>query len=115
MATTCAVPGCNAKKKKGLSYHYLPRSDDRRKQWLRVIKNPRYVETTDPKELLHVRVCSQHFKDDDFRRNFMAEMMPGKGNKKAATLLKDDAVPSVFPHPSASLALVKRSTEVRMP
>ena len=101
MPTYCLIPGCDDVRKKQkqhpMSYHRFPKDRELCQQWLRAISHPRYDENTHPDSLKHQRVCSQHFTADDYERNLMAELMDKDKARRARTILKDRAVPSLFP------------------
>ncbi|CAM4568707.1 unnamed protein product [Leuciscus chuanchicus] len=93
MVLNCFVPGCTAKTRKGqaVSFHHLPvKHLERGKQWLRAIKHPKFGEDTDLENLKNQRVCSRHFKQEDYEPNVL-------GMKR--TTLKDTAIPSIFTFP----------------
>ena len=73
-----------------MSVHRFPRDAERCKQWLRVIKHPKFGEGTAGEDLMGKRVCSLHFNKEDFELNVL-------GMKRTA--LKDTAIPSVFTFP----------------
>jgi len=93
MVLNCVVPGCTTKTRKGqiVSFHHLPiRSFERCKQWLRAIKHPKFGEDTDLENLKTRRICSRHFKQEDYEPNVL---------RMRRTTLKDTAVPSIFTFP----------------
>lgn len=92
MVNSCMVQGCSVKARKGqqVSFHYLPKDTERCKQWLRVINHPYYSEHTPAEYLKKLKVCSLHFKKEDFQLNVL-------GMKRVALL--DSAIPSVFTFP----------------
>lgn len=114
MVLSCIVPGCTEKKRKGhagISFHHLPVKDrERCKEWLRAANNPKYGEGVELDKLRIQRICSLHFKPEDFELNVL-------GMKRAA--LRETAVPSVLldlvtqrqerPGPSARTPVDKRS------
>nr|XP_055053060.1 uncharacterized protein LOC129438330 [Misgurnus anguillicaudatus] len=92
MVNSCMVQGCSVRARKGqqVSFHYLPKDTERCKQWLRVINHPYYSEHTPAEYLKKLKVCSLHFKKEDFQLNVL-------GMKRVALL--DSAIPSVFTLP----------------
>ena len=85
MVNHCCVPLCHSKssREKELSFHRFPKCESKKKKWKVKIR-------PDEGELFtiieHTRVCSLHFTGDDYGTTL--------GGLK---VLKDDAVPSVFP------------------
>ncbi|XP_039667284.1 THAP domain-containing protein 1 A-like [Perca fluviatilis] len=93
MVLNCFVPRCTAKTRKGqaVSFHHLPvKHLERCKQWLRAINHPKFREDTDMGNLKNLRVCSRHFKLEDYEPNVL-------GMKRIT--LKDTAIPSIFTFP----------------
>ena len=96
MVNHCCVPLChsNSSREKELSFHRFPKCESKKKKWKLKIRRDEgeFFTITE-----HTRVCSLHFMGDDYRTTL--------GGFK---VLKDDAVPSVFPgeNPSQS-AFVK--------
>ena len=83
----CVAFGCknvNKKgKKPGLSFHRFPSNNskpEQRKLWAKAVGRENW------KPSLYSLLCSDHFKEEDFRQN--SEQRKG---------LKDDAIPSIFP------------------
>ncbi|XP_045907749.1 dynein axonemal assembly factor 11 isoform X2 [Micropterus dolomieu] len=72
MANRCIVPNCSSGKREtnrpGL--HRLPSDAARRADWLRLIKNPKFKPDTPPQKLKDLRVCSIHFREEDFDAAF---------------------------------------------
>uniref|UniRef100_A0A3Q3L5G3 THAP domain-containing protein 1 n=1 Tax=Labrus bergylta TaxID=56723 RepID=A0A3Q3L5G3_9LABR len=93
MVNYCLVPGCSIRTREGqvVSFHHLPARDvERCKQWLRAINHPMFGKDTEMKQLKNHRICSLHFKQEDFELNVL-------GMRKTA--LKDTAIPSIFTFP----------------
>nr|XP_055068376.1 peroxynitrite isomerase THAP4-like [Misgurnus anguillicaudatus] len=93
MVLNCVVQGCTTKSRKGLevSFHHFPIKDlERCKKWLRAINHPKFGEDTDMGNLKTRRICSRHFKEEDYEPNVL-------GMKR--TTLKDTAIPSIFTFP----------------
>ncbi|KAH6925842.1 hypothetical protein HPB50_011090 [Hyalomma asiaticum] len=79
----CCVPLCKSDEKKklaGVSFHEIPADDDSRARWLAAIRRDKWSPNTTS---CYTKVCSRHFKDEDF--------IQGKRRR-----LKKGAVPSVF-------------------
>ncbi|KAF3686411.1 THAP domain-containing protein 4 [Channa argus] len=92
MVSSCIVPRCKRKRRTGLSYYRFPVKDaERCKLWLRAVNNPKYDENTSIDCLKNHRVCSLHFKPEDFQRHLVWDEMGGDGVKK----LRPTAVPSL--------------------
>ncbi|KXJ12017.1 THAP domain-containing protein 1 [Exaiptasia diaphana] len=87
MPQNCCVPGCKKKVyiEDGvkISYHKFPEEKSLFKKWIVAIRRDvgLHFKVTD-----HTRVCSRHFKSNDFKPSFA-------GRKRT---LKDSAIPSVF-------------------
>lgn len=78
----------------GVIFHGLPTRDPARcRLWLRAIQNPRFTEDTPACKYSGVRVCSLHFKPEDYEEDFRAKIL----NVAPKPSLKSGAVPSVFP------------------
>ncbi|XP_073713017.1 uncharacterized protein [Misgurnus anguillicaudatus] len=93
MVLNCVVQGCTTKSRKGLevSFHHFPIKDlERCKKWLRAINHPKFGEDTDMGNLKTRRICSRHFKEEDYEPNVLA---------MKRTTLKDTAIPSIFTFP----------------
>lgn len=92
MVLNCFVPGCTPKTRKGqVSFHHFPIKDlERCKQWLRAIKHPKFGDDTVIENLKKCRICSLHFKHEDYEPNILA---------MKRTILKDTAIPSIFTFP----------------
>ena len=103
----CAVPECkNRSIDKLLSFHRFPNEDARRAEWVRAIrrdvgKNFQITSNT--------RVCSAHFKSDDY----IDKLASGEAAVKKR--LKSDALPSQFawtaPSKSARRVLKRKRDE----
>lgn len=92
----CSVPGCKGYKKarsRGVVFHSLPTRDPGRcRKWLKAIQNPKFDEDTPVAKYGNIRVCSQHFQQDDYEPDIQAELMKTTPRK----ILKSDVIPSVF-------------------
>ncbi|XP_045900903.1 peroxynitrite isomerase THAP4-like [Micropterus dolomieu] len=97
MPWRCCVPGCKGyeeAKSRGVVFHGLPTRDPQRcRTWLKAIQNPRFDEDTPVSKYSGVRVCSLHFKPEDYEEDFRAKIL----NVTPKPTLKSGAVPSVFP------------------
>lgn len=86
----CAVLGCARKRE--LTYR-IPLGDlDMCRKWFTALKNPNLSEETPADVLKNIRVCSKHFRAEDFKPDLMFALMGTKSRPE----LKDDAVPSVL-------------------
>lgn len=89
----------------GISYHYFPRDEALRSQWLAKISRADLVVSK------NFRLCSEHFTPDCYERDLKAEIL----GLKPRTMLKPGAIPMVFSHwrPSKRpwLSLEKHSEE----
>ncbi|KAM8734007.1 uncharacterized protein AB9X84_022940 [Acanthopagrus schlegelii] len=97
MPWRCCVPGCKGydeAKSMGVVFHGLPTRDPPRcRTWLRAIQNPRLHENIPVSKYSGVRVCSLHFRPEDYEEDFKAKIL----NIPPKPMLKSGAVPSVFP------------------
>lgn len=97
MPWRCCVPGCKGydkAKSMGVVFHGLPTRDPQRcRTWLKAIQNPRLDEDTPVSKYSGVRVCSLHFRPEDYEEDFRAKIL----NTAPKPMLKSGAVPSVFP------------------
>ncbi|XP_056157394.1 zinc finger protein 90 homolog isoform X1 [Lampris incognitus] len=120
MVSTCTVPGCKDHRRKrhaGISYYRFPVKDaERCKLWLRAIKNAKYAENTPVASLRNLRVCSLHFRIEDFERHLVPSITGEEGGKR----LRNTAVPTLNleirddeqPGTSAQPSLATRSETV---
>ncbi|XP_028438293.1 uncharacterized protein LOC114558443 isoform X5 [Perca flavescens] len=96
MPGMCSVPGCKGYKKarsRGVVFHSLPTRDPGRcRKWLKAIHNPKFDENTPVSKYGNIRVCSQHFKPEDYEPDIQAELMKTTPRK----ILKSGVVPTVF-------------------
>ncbi|KAI3377880.1 hypothetical protein L3Q82_009019, partial [Scortum barcoo] len=96
MPGMCSVPGCKGYKKarsRGVVFHSLPTRDPERcRKWLKAIQSPKFDENTPVSKYGNIRVCSQHFKAEDYEPDIQAELMKTTPRK----ILKAHAVPTVF-------------------
>uniref|UniRef100_A0A8C2WZR5 THAP domain-containing protein 1 n=1 Tax=Cyclopterus lumpus TaxID=8103 RepID=A0A8C2WZR5_CYCLU len=97
MPWRCCVPGCRGydeARAVGVVFHGLPTRDPPRcRAWLRAIRNPRFDERTPASRYGGVRVCSLHFRPEDYEEDFRAKIL----NVAPRPALKSGAVPSLFP------------------
>ncbi|GAA6094497.1 zinc finger protein 391-like isoform X2 [Tachysurus ichikawai] len=93
MSWRCSVPGCGKRKQakvKGVVFHRFPEKDlELCSKWLAAIG--KVVNKTE-KKYAYLRVCSQHFRPDDYERDLKAELL-GCPPKK---VLKKTAIPTLF-------------------
>ncbi|XP_060770757.1 zinc finger protein 23-like [Neoarius graeffei] len=115
MSWRCSVRGCgkrNQAKAKDVVIHRFPEKDlELCSKWLTAIGR----DASKTEKYASLRVCSQHFKPDDYERDLKAELL-GYPPKK---VLKKTAVPSIFQtkrkagsRPSHSRTQNKRQPEV---
>ena len=90
----CAVPNCRNGtgkgniKQAGISYHRFPNDNSLAQAWwLNIKRGGVLTGVKDP------RVCSTHFKDDDFKRNLMHELL----NPGSIPPIKKDILPTAIP------------------
>ncbi|XP_057303860.1 THAP domain-containing protein 11-like [Hydractinia symbiolongicarpus] len=102
----CVVVGCSnntftKNRETNISFFRFPSNITLKKKWLANIKreNP-------PKE---AKICHQHFENSCFTRDLQNELL----NKPLRRLLKDDAVPTLFPHNSGKQPQKRRSSILR--
>lgn len=117
MSWRCSVRGCgkrNQAKAKDVVIHRFPEKDlELCSKWLTAIGR----DASKTEKYASLRVCSQHFKPDDYERDLKAELL-GYPPKK---VLKKTAVPSIFQtkrkagsRPSHSRTQNKRQPEVKL-
>ncbi|XP_040895106.1 uncharacterized protein LOC121182574 [Toxotes jaculatrix] len=115
MPGMCSVPGCKGYKKarsRGVVFHSLPTRDPERcRKWLKAIHNPKFDENTPVNKYGNIRVCSQHFKPDDYEPDIQAELMKTTPRK----ILKSNVIPSVFSGRQPEDASTSVSTGDRSP
>ncbi|XP_042344225.1 THAP domain-containing protein 1-like [Plectropomus leopardus] len=79
MPGMCSVPGCKGYRKarsRGVVFHSLPTRDPQRcRKWLQAIQSPKFDENTPTSKYGSIRVCSQHFKPEDYEPDIQAEFM----------------------------------------
>ena len=101
---SCVVPHCTTWKRRNhpgdvSAFSFPVKDPERCKKWVRAIKNPKYNENTAigelQKELQNERVCSLHFKPEEFERDEMKHRLMGGGGRKPAAVLSTTAVPSI--------------------
>ena len=90
MPANCAVRGCGSNyrhKLPNISFHPFPKDVELRKKWMEVCQTKENPSS--------VRVCSRHFKDDDFERILRYELLnlPVPKNRKT---LKTGRIPTLF-------------------
>ncbi|XP_029284602.1 uncharacterized protein LOC115006471 isoform X2 [Cottoperca gobio] len=96
MPGMCSVPGCKGYKKarsRGVVFHSLPTRDSERcRKWLKAIQSPKFDESTPVSKYGNIRVCSQHFKLEDYEPDIQAELMKTTPRK----ILKSNVIPTIF-------------------
>ncbi|PSN55980.1 hypothetical protein C0J52_02156 [Blattella germanica] len=87
MGHQCCVPHCTASSRHagvtGITFHSFPVDPKERKEWILCVRRADYKKLTVNK---HTKVCSKHFKPEDF--------IQPQGTKRR--LLKKGVVPSIF-------------------
>ncbi|XP_015765440.1 PREDICTED: THAP domain-containing protein 1 A-like [Acropora digitifera] len=100
MPDRCVVYGCSNKAdpENGIGLHKIPFFGDdrkecrrRRKKWIDFVLRRR----AHWKPTKHSKICSLHFRREDFSRMFTA--LPGQEKLSAPRLMADDVGPCVFP------------------
>ena len=101
----CCVPGCahDGTFQEGLSFHDLPTEKRLRKAWIHAIR-------WDVGRYFHIvpgstKVCSIHFRDEDFRQPSASALARRRAKLKkgdevathTSWLLRSGAIPSIFP------------------
>lgn len=87
----CIAFGCNNRSEdyqRGISFFRLPLKNERLlQQWVAKLqlKDPPLKETS--------RICSEHFTEDCFVKDYKSQLMP---DTKVKRMLKPDAVPTIF-------------------
>ena len=74
---------CDKSKKAGVTFHVLPKEQNQRIKWLQVCSQRKYLDGK------NLRVCSDHFSENDYERDLFSELLQVERRKK----LKSDAVP----------------------
>ena len=86
MPAHCCAWGCSnressdSKEKRGLTFHYFPKDETRCEKWIKAVRRENPWKPT-----ASSRICSEHFKESDFKRHTLVRRM-----------LNDTAIPSVF-------------------
>ena len=98
MVFKCCVPGCRSGydgTSDGISMHKFPSATGARSEWIRRIHRDSFSPN------INSRVCSVHFKEDDFVTARMDSNVSRKRSKSAIVrkrVLKPSAYPSIFPN-----------------
>uniref|UniRef100_A0A4W5L7P6 THAP domain-containing protein 1 n=1 Tax=Hucho hucho TaxID=62062 RepID=A0A4W5L7P6_9TELE len=94
----------------GNAFHRYPVKDPERcKRWLIAVRHIKYNVKTPVATLNSLRVCSAHFREDDYERDFQTEIMGTKNKRR----LKDTAVPSIFPWTGSAVPKYRGAVEKR--
>ena len=104
MPDACVVFGCSrtADPRRGIGLHRIPFFDPReegikrRQKWVNFVQQRR--AKWEPTK--HSKICSLHFKREDFTRMFT--LLPGKKIPSSPRLKEDDLGPCVFPSKQAN-------------
>ena len=85
----CSIFSCsNNSRQKGICLHRFPNDPNVSKVWINVCKRKDFINVKD------ARICSVHFKTEDYERNFQHELLP-QLYKRNCHRLKKTAVPSL--------------------
>ena len=84
MPAHCCAWGCSNRessdsKSKGLSFHYFPKNESSCDQWIKAVRRQDWKPSSSS------RLCSEHFKESDF-----------KGHTLERRRLNENAIPSIF-------------------
>ena len=88
MVNVCVVFGCSNTSTNLISLHQFPKEHNALKLWERFVNRTRVWD----KSSASSRICSKHFKPDDFENYIQVTL---GGAKKLR--LKDGAIPSIYP------------------
>ena len=99
---TCAVAMCPSPK--DCSYHNFPRDINRQKLWIKLCKRK------DPINPKTARICSLHFKPEDFERDLRNELL----NLPLRKILRLGSIPSLFLLPDHGKLCQDSSPKKRM-
>lgn len=86
MPNTCAVSGCFGNET-GVLLHRFPKDEQQRQKWADLCNRRTPVSA-------YSRICSVHFKDSDYERNLMYELL-GIPVPKNKVKLKDGVLPTL--------------------
>ena len=101
MPKYCVVGGCCStqghRSSKALSFFRFPtlKQKERRRQWVRFVQTRRKDFNSTSHALSHARVCSKHFRQEDFEIRYSGCSENGLGHFNFKKQLKRNAVPSV--------------------
>lgn len=87
MPNICAVWNCPGRDLVGISFHRFPKDGRQKKRWAELCRRPRRITPSS-------RICSLHFRDSDYERNLMYELL-GKPMPRNQLKLKNGAVPTL--------------------
>ena len=117
MPDRCVAYGCSnkAEPENGIDLHKIPFFGDdrkecrrRRKKWIDFVLRRR----AHWKPTKHSKICSLHFRREDFSRTFTA--LPGQEKLSAPRLMADDLGPCVFPENRKHPAMVLRNPAIAL-
>ena len=124
----CVAVGCSNDKKetkdgKPLSYHRFPHSNKEiLSKWISNMKRKGHSATEAYQPSKTSTLCSEHFEPDCFQEDLYDKYVGRAPGRKPRTLLKPDAVPTLFQHnqdkakprtTSLRRDLAKQKSEVR--
>ena len=96
MGKRCVAAGCSSTHKDGVHLYGFPKDSGLRKKWADQVRRTRDKwEPTD-----HSRLCSKHFEEHCFE--IYSKLSESLGLGKVKSLLKPDAVPTIFERPSSA-------------
>ena len=101
MPKYCVVGGCCStqghRSSKALSFFRFPtlKQKERRRQWVRIVQTRRKDFNSTSHALSHARVCSKHFRQEDFEIRYSGCSENGLGHFNFKKQLKRNAVSSV--------------------
>ena len=96
---SCSVAICSSPKE--AIYHTFPKNSHTEKLWIIACKREGTINVK------NARICSKHFKDDDYERDLQHELLNLPPRKR----LKADAVPSVGLFPGKILKNIIRLSQ----
>lgn len=95
MGKRCVAAGCSSTHKDGVHLYSFPKDPIGRKKWADQVRRTR--DKWEPTN--HSRLCSKHFEDHCFEP--YSKLSESLGLSKVKSLLKPDAVPTIFEKPAS--------------
>ncbi|KAH7933921.1 hypothetical protein HPB49_019155 [Dermacentor silvarum] len=112
----CCVPNCKSDGKHkiaGVSFHEIPAESTLREAWIRAIDRPDWTPNVSSN---YSRVCSKHFKDEDFtngqRRRLKKGIVPALFPERSSKVLRAPAAESTIEHIGHSESELTQSKEM---